>query len=221
MQRAADQIYIYWLLSLHNVVYLLILSSFLLVCQSNYCVYGIQILAFYASWLALPGSLVFFFFPPQFFVSYTSILYFIILYIFILFIYYINTFIFIYFVSYKTKMFRKVTKNSNFVEKIYEDYVSSQTFPLNIYQVAKSCLTLQPHGPPPGSSSCGIYQARILEWFAISFSKGSSWPRNQTCVSCITDILLHWRQSLSHGATQEVHTSSSIHTIYFTFWYVL
>ena len=118
-------------------------------------------------------------------------------------------------------MFRKVTKNSNFVEKIYEDYVSSQTFPLNIYQVAKSCLTLQPHGPPPGSSSYGIYQARILEWFAISFSKGSSWPRNQTCVSCITDILLHWRQSLSHAATQEVHTSSSIHTIYFTFWYVL
>ena len=29
---------------------------------------------------------------------------------------------------------------------------------------------------PPGSSVHGILQARILEWVAISFSKGSSWP---------------------------------------------
>ena len=39
---------------------------------------------------------------------------------------------------------------------------------------------------PPGSSSVhGISQARILEWVAISFSRGSSWPRDQTCVGCI------------------------------------
>ena len=37
----------------------------------------------------------------------------------------------------------------------------------------------------PGSSVCGILQARILEWVAIPFSKGSSWPRDQTWVSCI------------------------------------
>ena len=30
-----------------------------------------------------------------------------------------------------------------------------------------------------------IFQARILEWVAISFSRDSSWPRDQTCVSCI------------------------------------
>ena len=36
----------------------------------------------------------------------------------------------------------------------------------------------------PGSSVCGISQARILEWVAISFSRGSSWPRDQTHVSC-------------------------------------
>ena len=36
---------------------------------------------------------------------------------------------------------------------------------------------------PPGSSVHGISQARILEWGAISFSKGSSWPRDWTCVS--------------------------------------
>ena len=37
----------------------------------------------------------------------------------------------------------------------------------------------------PGSSVHGILQARILEWVAISFSRGSSWPRNRTPVSCI------------------------------------
>ena len=36
----------------------------------------------------------------------------------------------------------------------------------------------------PGSSVHGILQARILEWVAISSSRGSSWPRDQTCVSC-------------------------------------
>ena len=29
----------------------------------------------------------------------------------------------------------------------------------------------------------GIFQATVLEWVAISFSKGSSWPRDQTQVS--------------------------------------
>ena len=37
----------------------------------------------------------------------------------------------------------------------------------------------------PGSSVRGIIQARILEWVAISFSRGSSQPRNRTWVSCI------------------------------------
>ena len=36
-----------------------------------------------------------------------------------------------------------------------------------------------------GSSVHGIFQARVLEWIAISFSRVSSWPRNRTCVSCI------------------------------------
>ena len=37
----------------------------------------------------------------------------------------------------------------------------------------------------PGSSIHGILQARILEWVAISFSRGSSQPRDWTQVSCI------------------------------------
>ena len=40
---------------------------------------------------------------------------------------------------------------------------------------------------PPGSPVHGILQARILEWAAISFSRGSSRPRDQICVSCIAD----------------------------------
>ena len=40
---------------------------------------------------------------------------------------------------------------------------------------------------PPGSSVHGILQAIILEWFAISFSRGSSQPREQTWVSCTAD----------------------------------
>ena len=46
---------------------------------------------------------------------------------------------------------------------------------------------------PPGSSIHGILQARILEWVAISFSKGSCQSRNWTCISCIgRQILYHW-----------------------------
>ena len=37
----------------------------------------------------------------------------------------------------------------------------------------------------PGFSVHGIFQARVLVWVAISFSRGSSWPRDQTQVSCI------------------------------------
>ena len=40
---------------------------------------------------------------------------------------------------------------------------------------------------PPGSSVHGISQARILECIAISFSWGSSQPRNGTCISCMAD----------------------------------
>ena len=39
----------------------------------------------------------------------------------------------------------------------------------------------------PGFSVHGILQARILEWVVIPFSRGSSWPRDQTQVSCSED----------------------------------
>ena len=49
------------------------------------------------------------------------------------------------------------------------------------------CLTLlRPHNRP-GSSAHGISQARILVWAATSFSRGSFWPRDGSCIqaSCI------------------------------------
>ena len=49
---------------------------------------------------------------------------------------------------------------------------------------------------PPDSSVHGISQARILEWVAIFFSRGSSQPRDWTCVSCIAGGLLHRTQIL-------------------------
>ena len=54
-------------------------------------------------------------------------------------------------------------------------------------EATQSCPTLcDPMDcSPTGSSVRGIFQARVLEWVAISFSRGSSQPRDWTQVSCI------------------------------------
>ena len=54
-------------------------------------------------------------------------------------------------------------------------------------KVAQLCLTLcdPVDCSPPGSSVHGILQARIMDWVAISFSRGSSQPRDRTHVSSI------------------------------------
>ena len=60
-------------------------------------------------------------------------------------------------------------------------------FFLYFIQGTQSCLTLwDPMDcSPPGSSVHGILHARILEWLAIPFSRGSSWFRGRTQVSHI------------------------------------
>ena len=50
---------------------------------------------------------------------------------------------------------------------------------------------------PPASPVCGILQARILEWVVTPFSRGSSWPRDQTLISYIS-CTGGWILSLSH-----------------------
>ena len=54
-------------------------------------------------------------------------------------------------------------------------------------EVTQLCLTLcDPMDCSlPGSSVNGIFHATVLEWVAISFSRGSCWPRDWTQVSCI------------------------------------
>ena len=49
-------------------------------------------------------------------------------------------------------------------------------------KVAQLCLTL---GDPMGYTVDEILQARILEWVAFPFTRGSSQRRNRTQVSCI------------------------------------
>ena len=61
--------------------------------------------------------------------------------------------------------------------------------------VSKSCRALcNPMGYiPPGSSVHEISQTRILQWVSIFFSRGSSHPRDQTCVSYFgRQTLYHW-----------------------------
>ena len=61
----------------------------------------------------------------------------------------------------------------------------------NKSEVTQSCLTLcnRMECSPPGCSVNGVLQARILEWVAISFSRGSSQPRGRTQVPHIADSL--------------------------------
>ena len=63
---------------------------------------------------------------------------------------------------------------------------------------------------PPGSSVHGISQARILEWVAISFSRGSSPPRVQTCGSCISCFGRQDYFPTSHQESQLVFIEYSI-----------
>ena len=60
---------------------------------------------------------------------------------------------------------------------------------LNKSEVTQLCPTLcnPVDCSLPGSSVHGIFQAIVLEWIVISFSRGSSRPKDRTQVSCIVD----------------------------------
>ena len=71
-----------------------------------------------------------------------------------------------------------------------------------VFSVTQSCLTLcnLMDCRLPGSAVHGIFQAKIPEWAAIFSSRGSSQPRDQTHVSCVSCI---GRGILYHRATWE------------------
>ena len=84
----------------------------------------------------------------------------------------------------------------------------------------QSCLTLcdTMGGSLPGSSAHGILQARILDWVAIPFSRGSAWPRDWThvCwVSCIGRQVLYHRHHLESPRWHLVCRKSLPHTLSF------
>ena len=83
---------------------------------------------------------------------------------------------------------------------------------------ARWCLTLcdPVDYRVPGSSVHGIFQARILKWVAISYSKGSSWPRDLTRVSCISCTAGRFFTTVS----PEEH-GQGIYNIYILYIYII
>ena len=67
---------------------------------------------------------------------------------------------------------------------------------------------------PPGSSVHVILQARILECVATPFCRGSSWPRDQTHISCLGRLLLCCWAARDHFTNKNprVWVSSWSHT---------
>ena len=77
--------------------------------------------------------------------------------------------------------------------------------------VTQSCLTLCDlmDCSPLGSSVPGILQARILEWVAITFCRGSFWPRDWTQVSCTAGgFFTVWATRKAHWPTLTESTNS-------------
>ena len=77
-----------------------------------------------------------------------------------------------------------------FSPMIYSSWLCEWCFTIHwllLGEVPQLCLTLcNPMDCSlPGSSIHGIFQARVLEWVAVSFSRESSRPRDWTWVSCI------------------------------------
>ena len=81
----------------------------------------------------------------------------------------------------------KITANGECSHEIKRYLLLGRKVMTNLSEVAQLCLIhcYPVECSPPGSSVHGIFQARILEWVAISFSRGSSQPRDWTQVSRI------------------------------------
>ena len=76
---------------------------------------------------------------------------------------------------------------------------------------------------PPGSTVHEIFQARILEWVAISFSRGSSWPRDQPLVSCTAGrFFTDWATREANATYKVCHDiSPALSDLVHSVWYSL
>ena len=100
----------------------------------------------------------------------------------------------------------------------FETYLSVIIFSVETLYLcmhAQLCPIL--HDPmdcsPPGSSVCGIFQAKVLERVAISFSRVSSWPGDQTFLVFPTlagAFFISWatREALYHFSVKTLYTGT-------------
>ena len=104
------------------------------------------------------------------------------------------------FIGLTQKLVQNVTGKTrmNFLvnKYMYQDHCHPDAAAAAVAKSLQSCLTFcnPTDCSPPGSSVSGILQARILLWVAMSSSKGSSQPRDKTCmssVSCTDRQILH------------------------------
>ena len=120
------------------------------------------------------------------------------------------------------------TNNGHFPETGSSVFFPS--FYSSFCSVVKSCPTLcDPMDcSPPGSSVHGIFQARVLEWVAISSSRGSSRPRDWTHVSCtvggsftakppVFSLLEYWFPKLRPDLVANSH-SGLFQALYLMLW---
>ena len=132
-------------------------------------------------------------------------------------------------VFYKTYCFGKSIEKKQYFNFFTSLWVKVKS------EVAQSCPTLwNPRDCSLWDSSIhGIYQARELEWVAISFCRGSFWPRDRTRVSLIASRCFY---HLSHqgsclfwyikliiiSQTEKVISLISNHLLSFVnpFWYI-
>ena len=73
---------------------------------------------------------------------------------------------------------------------------------------------------PPGSSIHWIFQARVLEWVAIPFSRGSSWPRDQTLVPHIAGRCFTVWATREAPSYIHIHIYIYIHTYIYVYIYI-
>ena len=82
-------------------------------------------------------------------------------------------------------------ESSKFDKVNVQAYLLPGTFQVYVYCMVCSVVSdsLWPHELyPPSFLVHGISQTGILEWVAFSFSRGSSWARNSTHVSCVSFV---------------------------------
>ena len=123
--------------------------------------------------------------------------------------------------NHRTKIFGKSSKKKNlnfggigsYLHSIYnvlrviredlkaEEDVHRLYANMRVCSVAQSCWTLcdPTHCSPSGSCVHGIFQARILEQVAISYSRESSWPWGRNCISASPALVGELLTTMSLG----------------------